>query len=196
MALSRSEQMARIRGTGTAPEVALANALAQLGVVARSGLRVLGARPDLVLEASHTAIFIDGCFWHGCPIHYTRPGTRPEFWAHKLRSTVERDRRQTLALEAAGWKVARFWEHDLATALPTIATGIAAGGTKGVSDDGWRVLAVTVLDEEARIERRQLVDLRDDTVRCASEGRRDTSKWARSSRTEMPSPSRLVIKEQ
>lgn len=118
MSLSRGEIMRRIRGADTTPELALRRALHAAGVRYRLGQRVLGARPDLVFAARalplQSALFIDGCLWHGCPWHYTAPRTRAAFWADKLARNVERDIRQTVALRAAGWQVLRVFEHDVA----------------------------------------------------------------------------------
>lgn len=58
------------------------------------------------------AAFIDGCFWHCCPVHGTQPRLNAEYWEPKLRRNVERDRETDDALRAAGWLVLRFWEHE------------------------------------------------------------------------------------
>lgn len=105
--------MARIRGSDTAPEVALRVALAARGILPSPAARAPVGRPDLVLADSRTAVFIDGCFWHGCPLHYARPRTRDECWAAKLVSNIERDARQCEALVHAGWVALRLWEHDI-----------------------------------------------------------------------------------
>ena len=74
--------------------------------------RVL-TRPDFVFRPRKLALFVDGCFWHGCPLHSTAPAQNAEFWSTKLAGNVRRDGLQTRALEAAGWKVFRVWEHEL-----------------------------------------------------------------------------------
>jgi DNA mismatch endonuclease (patch repair protein) len=58
------------------------------------------------------AVFVDGCFWHGCQLHGEIPVSNREFWETKITTNRERDRRQTLALEEAGWRVVRVWEHE------------------------------------------------------------------------------------
>jgi DNA mismatch endonuclease (patch repair protein) len=113
MALSRSEQMSRIRGTNTTPERLLRQALWAAGLRYRLNGRTSSGRPDLLFAGAKVAVFIDGCFWHGCPAHYVRPRTREEFWSAKLRGNVERDQRQTASLEAEGWRVLRIWEHEV-----------------------------------------------------------------------------------
>lgn len=58
------------------------------------------------------AVFLDGCWWHSCPLHRSRPRRNADWWEAKLLANVERDRRNTISLEAAGWKVIRIWEHE------------------------------------------------------------------------------------
>ena len=113
MVLTRSQQMARIRGKDTSPERVLRSALWAVGLRYRVHDTAPIGRPDILFPTSRVAVFIDGCFWHGCPHHYVRPRTREGFWSEKLRTNVERDRRQTLHLESGGWRVVRIWEHEV-----------------------------------------------------------------------------------
>jgi DNA mismatch endonuclease, patch repair protein len=69
-------------------------------------------RPDLVFASKKVCIFVDGCFWHRCPIHATQPKSNAGYWREKLAKNVARDRRANRALEANGWTVIRFWEHE------------------------------------------------------------------------------------
>lgn len=69
--------------------------------------------PDFVFPKLHMAIFVDGCFWHGCPAHSSLPKTRPEFWAEKIAANKRRDKYVTFILKKQGWKVLRIWEHSL-----------------------------------------------------------------------------------
>lgn len=75
-------------------------------------LKEVKARPDIVFTRARLAVFIDGCFWHGCPEHKGVPKTNTDYWLPKIKKNRERDERQTAALEKAGWIVLRFWEHD------------------------------------------------------------------------------------
>ncbi|MEB1941278.1 very short patch repair endonuclease [Xanthomonas campestris pv. campestris] len=109
----RSANMARIRGSNTKPELVLRRLLWSRGLRYRLGLRIEGARPDLVFPAQQLLVFVDGCFWHGCTHHYVRPRSREAFWAEKLADNTARDRRQTGALLLAGWHVLRLWEHEI-----------------------------------------------------------------------------------
>jgi DNA mismatch endonuclease (patch repair protein) len=120
----RSALMAKVRGRGNlTTEQALAKLLRAQGwsgwrrqQVVR-GLTAAGerfqVRPDFVFAARRLAIFVDGCFWHGCPRHGTRPQGNAAFWRAKFRRNRARDRRDTRRLRRAGWKVLRLWEHEL-----------------------------------------------------------------------------------
>ena len=81
--------------------------------------RRLRVRPDFVFRKPRTVIFVDGCFWHGCPLHSSRPQQNATFWKNKLDANVHRDAVHTRALEAAGWTVVRIWEHELSDTYRT-----------------------------------------------------------------------------
>lgn len=69
-------------------------------------------RPDIVFTRARVAVFVDGCYWHGCPEHGRREGGRnQEYWGPKIGRNIERDRAHAAALAAAGWAVVRIWEH-------------------------------------------------------------------------------------
>lgn len=110
--LTRSENMSRIRGKNTKPEIQLRKALWEKGFRFRINIDLPG-RPDLVFPKSQIAIFVDGCFWHGCPLHYSAPATRQEFWQKKLRDNVLRDIAVDDELISMNWKVLRIWQHEL-----------------------------------------------------------------------------------
>jgi DNA mismatch endonuclease (patch repair protein) len=101
----------------TAPELRLRSALHRAGVRYRVDfpIRPPGSRPirpDIVFTARRIAVFVDGCFWHGCPLHATTPTTNRAYWEPKLAANRERDLRTRAALESDGWIVLRFWEHE------------------------------------------------------------------------------------
>jgi DNA mismatch endonuclease (patch repair protein) len=129
------------------------------------------------------AVFIDGCFWHGCPEHYTRPGSREEFWAGKLKANTTRDRAQTLALDAAGWRTVRVWEHEVFTAPEDVVRGIR----RAIEEAAWTppartmVVRVDVLDPATRLERHHLEELRGREPPHTVDHIRRTTKWARRS---------------
>jgi DNA mismatch endonuclease, patch repair protein len=105
--------MSRIRGRDTEPELTIRRILFAEGIRYRVNHRCEGIRVDIVVPRARLAIFIDGCFWHGCPLHAVRPKTNAVFWERKLGTNTARDRRQTDALTKAGWTVLRFWEHEV-----------------------------------------------------------------------------------
>lgn len=72
----------------------------------------LRCRGDIVFTRRKVVVFVDGCFWHGCPVHATSPVNNAEWWREKLAVNVERDRRNTFALKVIGWVVVRVWEHE------------------------------------------------------------------------------------
>ncbi|MFF5925764.1 very short patch repair endonuclease [Streptomyces hydrogenans] len=103
------------RGKDTGPELALRRLLHQRGLRYRVNARPLAElsrKADLVFPGDRLAVFVDGCFWHGCPEHY-RPATKnAEFWDEKIATNRSRDAETTEKLLAAGWTVVRVWEHD------------------------------------------------------------------------------------
>ncbi|BCJ51836.1 hypothetical protein Asp14428_33110 [Actinoplanes sp. NBRC 14428] len=127
----RSRNMQANRRSDTKPEVRLRKALHRRGHRFRKDLRLdLGAarvRPDIVFTRKRVAVFVDGCFWHLCPLHGRKPKINDWYWGPKLQRTVERDLAATAALEAAGWAVVRLWEHEsIDDAVAMIESAIAA----------------------------------------------------------------------
>lgn len=110
--VARSELMARVRQRDTKPEILLRKALWALGVRYRV-CPPLAGRPDVALTKQRVAIFVDGCFWHGCPAHYSRPRQNAAFWSEKLAANAARDAAVDASLTEQGWRVAHIWEHQL-----------------------------------------------------------------------------------
>ena len=125
--LTRSENMSRIRSRNTKPELQLRRALWAEGCRYRLHYDLPG-RPDVVFLGDRLAVFVDGCFWHGCPIHYSAPRTREDFWKSKLRKNVTRDFTADDALVSAGWRVIRVWEHELRRIDEVVARILSALG--------------------------------------------------------------------
>jgi DNA mismatch endonuclease (patch repair protein) len=119
----RNRCMSKIRGKDTKVELQLRKAIWNKGLRFRLHARLPGT-PDLTFPRSKVALFIDGCFWHGCPIHGVRPKTNRAFWAKKLKENLARDERTNLELKRAGWKVIRCWEHDVEQRLDRVVTKI------------------------------------------------------------------------
>jgi len=119
------------RRTDTKPELALRAALHAKGYRYRKDFRLdlplRRVRPDIAFTRRKVAVFIDGCFWHACPDHGSKPKNNDWYWSPKLARNVERDRAADDALANAGWTVVRLWEHvPLADAVAVV---IAAVGT-------------------------------------------------------------------
>ncbi|WP_091488753.1 very short patch repair endonuclease [Microbacterium pygmaeum] len=103
------------RSKNTQPELAVRKILHAGGLRYRVNMRpipLLRRTADVVFTRARVAVFIDGCFWHSCPEHSSRPKSNSDYWGPKLRGNVERDRQTDRALESAGWLVLRFWEHE------------------------------------------------------------------------------------
>lgn len=110
----RSEVMSRIRGAGNKnTELRLIQVFRANGLTGwRRGSKLPG-RPDFTFPQLKTALFVDGCFWHGCPQHATQPKTNAAFWREKIAANKARDRRVNRMLRERGWAVIRVWEHEL-----------------------------------------------------------------------------------
>jgi DNA mismatch endonuclease (patch repair protein) len=104
------------RRSGTRAERAIRGQLHLLGLRYRVDLKLgegrSAPRPDIVFTRPKVAVFVDGCFWHGCPEHGTTPRTNTEYWAAKVRRNRVRDLRNEHALVSEGWEVVRVWEHE------------------------------------------------------------------------------------
>jgi DNA mismatch endonuclease (patch repair protein) len=119
------------RRTDTKPELALRRALHKLGYRFRKDYRLdlegRRVRPDIAFTARRVAVFVDGCFWHACPQHGSKPRANDWYWTPKLARNVERDRAADETLAAAGWQVVRIWEHEsLDQALTAVIAVVGA----------------------------------------------------------------------
>lgn len=108
------QALSRKRDTG--PELSLRRALHRRGLRYRVDVapspQAPRRRADVVFTSAKVAVFVDGCFWHGCPTHGVRPATNTAWWTAKLARTAERDRETAELLVREGWRVVRVWEHD------------------------------------------------------------------------------------
>ena len=112
-ATRKSMQANKSRDTG--PEIALRRELFRRGLRYRVGMAPLpGVRRtvDIVFPGAKVAVFVDGCYWHGCPEHCRVPKTHSEYWDSKIKHNAERDLATTKTFEDAGWRVLRLWEHE------------------------------------------------------------------------------------
>ena len=112
---TRRKIMRRIKSKWTRPETLVHNYLKGRKIRHKMHPNVRG-NPDILLKDTNVAIFIDGCFWHGCPIHFRMPKSNAKFWRKKIENNVMRDVRNTEALMDMGYKVVRIWEHQLSSA--------------------------------------------------------------------------------
>jgi DNA mismatch endonuclease, patch repair protein len=109
------KRMQAAKPRDTAPERALRSALYEKGLRYRvdvKPIKELNRRADIVFRSAKVAVFVDGCFWHGCPIHGTQAKANAGFWRRKIKQNQERDADTTKCLKRAGWKVMRVWEHE------------------------------------------------------------------------------------
>ena len=110
----RSQVMSRIRASGNkSTELALIRFFRQNHLTGWRRHQDIYGKPDFVFRSVHLAVFVDGCFWHGCTDHCKVPGNNRDFWENKLRANKARDRKVTSTLRADHWHVLRIWEHDL-----------------------------------------------------------------------------------
>lgn len=106
--------MSRIRGHGNKDtELALAKLFRANGITGWRRRQKNFGKPDFTFCREHVVVFVDGCFWHGCPKHSNLPVNNRPFWEKKLSANILRDRLVTKTLRKQGWRVIRIWEHDL-----------------------------------------------------------------------------------
>jgi DNA mismatch endonuclease, patch repair protein len=127
----RSALMSRIRGRGNkSTEDRLARLLRKCGICGWRRHEAIVGRPDFVFRSQRVAVFVDGCFWHGCPKHFTAPKARASFWREKIAGNRRRDLSVASKLRRKGWTVIRIWEHALRkrAVIPSLARISAAIG--------------------------------------------------------------------
>ncbi|MEA3255673.1 MAG: very short patch repair endonuclease [Candidatus Altiarchaeota archaeon] len=109
----RSYNMSQIKGKNTQPELLLRKYLFLKGLKGYRLKSSLIGKPDIVFTKYKIAIFIDGCFWHKCPGCFVKPTSNINFWKKKIDGNVKRDKEVNKILKKQGWKVIRFWEHEI-----------------------------------------------------------------------------------
>lgn len=106
--------MSKIKGAGNKEtEIALVSILRRNKIVGWRRKQKIYGKPDFVFWKQRVAIFVDGCFWHQCPLHSSIPKQNQEFWQKKLQANTVRDKQVNANLEQRGWTVIRIWEHEL-----------------------------------------------------------------------------------
>lgn len=124
------------RGRDTTPELAVRRRLHAMGLRYRVSVRpvpTLRRTADIVFTRARIAVFIDGCFWHGCPEHYQAPVRNGDFWLAKRTRNRERDAETDAAITAAGWTPLRFWEHEVRADPALVASTVAAAVRRSVA---------------------------------------------------------------
>lgn len=122
--------MSRLGRRDTQPELAIRSELHRRGFrfrVDRAPVPGLRSRADIVFGSARIAVYVDGCFWHSCPEHGTRPQANAEWWARKLDRNRERDRETDRVLREHGWQVVRIWEHEDPVAAADRVEGVIRG---------------------------------------------------------------------
>lgn len=129
----RSARMSLQRSRDTAPELALRRALFARGLryyIHRRPLPELRRTADVVFPRHRVAVFLDGCFWHGCEVHGNVPKPNDWYWPEKILRNRRRDEETTRLLVEAGWRVVRAWEHEpsesVAAQVVTLVRGTSA----------------------------------------------------------------------
>lgn len=110
----RSEVMSRIRGRGNKnTELALVKLFRRHKITGWRRHQNVFGKPDFIFQEHKLAVFVDGCFWHGCPKHATKPASNRKFWENKLARNKARDRLVNRTLRRIGWTTLRIWQHEL-----------------------------------------------------------------------------------
>lgn len=115
IAVVTTKRMSATPGRDNPHERALRSALHRLGLRFRLHRRILTnsrRTVDITFPRAHVAVFLDGCFWHGCPSHGTWPKNNADWWRAKIEANIARDRDTDRRLEELGWRVIRVWEHE------------------------------------------------------------------------------------
>lgn len=114
----RSEIMSRVKGRGNAAtEMRLISVLRQHRITGWRRQYPLFGKPDFVFPKQRLVVFVDGCFWHNCPIHGSMPTSNIVFWQNKLQRNSKRDHQVNLRLRKDGWRILRVWQHELSEPL-------------------------------------------------------------------------------
>lgn len=113
MMATKNKNLSKVKGTDTKMEVEVRHALWHRGLRYRKNYRKLLGTPDIAFPAQRLVVFLDSCFWHGCPMHYKEPKSNVDFWRNKIKRNRERDKEQTEHYLCQGWTVLRYWEHEV-----------------------------------------------------------------------------------
>jgi DNA mismatch endonuclease (patch repair protein) len=131
------QRMQGVPRRDTAAEILLRKCLFRLGLRYRLQSRPVADVPctaDIVLRSVRICVFIDGCFWHGCPRHFRAPSSNKSWWKEKIADNRMRDRRQSRRLRRSGWTVIRFWEHQIMNNAEACANRVFSAVRQRIGD--------------------------------------------------------------
>ena len=120
----RSEIMSAIRSKDSAMEINLRKELSSLGLRYRKNVKYLEGKPDIAFIGKKVVIFLDSCFWHGCRWHCRIPQANRSYWQKKIEKNKKRDKEINKIYKEKGWKVLRFWEHEIKNNLSHVLNRI------------------------------------------------------------------------
>ena len=123
---TRSKIMSSIRSKRTKPEMKVHNYLKSRKIKHRMYPNLPG-KPDILIKGSRKLVFVDGCFWHKCPLCYKEPTSNTDYWLPKIERNVKRDSETTKHLEINGWEVIRIWEHEVKNDIAGVLERITSG---------------------------------------------------------------------
>ncbi len=121
----RSEIMSAVKSKDTKMEIAFRKLIWREGFRYSKNSSKYFGKPDIVLKKYKTAIFLDSCFWHGCKKHCRIPETRKKYWTEKIKRNKERDTEVIHHYRKIGWKLFRFWEHEISKNIDKIISKIS-----------------------------------------------------------------------
>src|SRR5688572_20194964 len=110
----RSQTMSKIKSSGSKLETSFMALLKARSIDSQfeRNVKDVTGKPDFVCRERQVAIFIDSCFWHGCPKHLRRPSSNQDYWTQKIARNIHRDRQVNKELKKQGWHIIRIWEHE------------------------------------------------------------------------------------
>ncbi|OGX77820.1 hypothetical protein A6395_15300 [Exiguobacterium sp. SH31] len=114
----------KVRSKDTKMELKVRKALWHRGLRYRKNYKELLGTPDIAFPNQKLVIFLDSCFWHGCPLHFREPKSNQEFWNEKIKRNQERDAEQTEHYVCQGWTILRFWEHEITSDFERVINDI------------------------------------------------------------------------
>ncbi len=122
-AVIRSETMRRVKGKNTSLELKVRSALHERGLRYRLNYPLPG-KPDIIFPKQKIVVFVDSCFWHGCPEHLRKPASNIIYWSEKIKRNIKRDKIITKKYEDMGWRIIRIWEHDIKRDFETVISSL------------------------------------------------------------------------